>query len=285
MITLIIGLASGIFIAILINNIISRYVRFSFDIKMALTRRSAAIFLGSILLIVTIILPFIYKTINNRKLNGPRLILGTTVLDVGDINLGDTYVSSIWIANNGINLLKIDDKKIKTSCSCFRYKISELELKQSDKSELKFKITPAKKLGPFQYSIYIPSNDPQGGKVLTVKGLVKGAGGVIYPPRLYFGRITNAKGKRKELFYILRRPDVEVLNVTSDLPFVTCTFSKRISGAHEIDVSLTKIPKPGPFEGSIKIVTNDPETEYAEISVPISGIVTPVSEDKLLSVK
>ena len=116
---------------------------------------------------------------------------------------------------------------------------------------------------------------------LTVKGRVKGAGGVVYPPRLYFGYVDDANGINKKLFYILRRPGVDVLSVTCDLPFVTCFCSWRKNVAFEIGVSLTNLPDIGPFSGTIKIITNDPETEYSEIEVPVSGVVELKSEDNL----
>ena len=282
-ITAIIGTALGIFIAMVAGSYIFRHKDSSLYKMNASARTSTFAVLGCTAIVAACITLLGIQRVVGSPFRGknPCLILGATVLNVGDLKYGGTYTASIWIGNCGPGTLKIDKKKVMTSCTCLWAGISKLEFKKGDKGGLEFRVTPPKKMGSFQYSAYIPSNDPQGGKVVTIKGQVTGAGGVVYPPRLYFGRIDDTKIANKKLFYILRRPDVKILNVTSDLPFVTFTFSKQNNTAFEIDVSLAELPKPGPFSGTINILTNDPEIEYAEIAVPFSGIIEPKTGNRL----
>jgi len=276
-ISVIVGIALGTFTAILIAFGLSRYSSFSLDTITVSTRRSAAVVLGSIVLVATVVMVMGMLAAGNDspKAKSPQLILGATVLNIGDLAWGKPFMTSIWVGNGGSGTLKIDKKKVMTSCACLRAAVSKSELKGRDKDQLKIRMGPPKQMGPFQYSVFVPSNDPQQGKVLTVQGQVTGPGGIVYPPCLYFGRVDGAEGASKKLLYILRRRDIKILNITSDLPFVTCTFNKRNASTFEINVSMEEPPKQGPFHGTINIVTNDPETEYAEIAVPLSGIFTP----------
>jgi hypothetical protein len=282
-ITVIIGIGFGVLLAVLIGSYFFRRSDSSVLMMTETARKSTISVLGCILIVSAFIMLFCMQRIRSIRYTekDPRLILGTTVMNVGDLDWGRSFTSSIWIGNGGSGTLKIDKKKVMTSCTCLKAIVSKTELTEFEKSELKFRVTPPKKIGPFQYSMYIPSDDPHGGKILTVKGQVAGAGGVVYPPSLYFNRINDTKRSSKKLLYILRRPDVKILNVTSDLPFAVCTFSKRSAGAFEINVSLSELPKPGPFSGTVNILTNDPETEYAEIAVPFSGIVEPKDGNRL----
>jgi len=211
---------------------------------------------------------------DNRE---PCLVVGTNVLDVGDVELNYTAQTALWLGNAGKKSLKIDSKAIKKSCNCVLVKIMSEEILAGDKSIVQIKLSPPRKHGPFKYSVLFPSQgNTKENMLLDIKGKVVGAGGVVYPPRLYFGYIKSNKGTSKKLFYILRRPDVRILNASCDLPFIKCTFNQRSFKAFEINVSFNELPKVGPFDGTINIVTNDQETKYAEIVVPISGIVTPV---------
>jgi hypothetical protein len=281
-ISVIVGITLGTFAAISMVFGLSRHSGFSFDTITVSTRRSVAFVLGTIVFVATVIMVMGMRAAGNdsTKAKGPQLILGATVLNIGDLAWGKSFVTSIWIGNRGSGTLRIDKKKVMTSCSCLHATVSKSELKESDKDQLRIRMGPQKQMGPFQYSVFIPSNDPQLGKVLTVQGQVTGPGSIVYPPRLYFGRVDGAEGASKKLLYILRRQDIKILKVTSDLPFVTCTFNKRNASTFEINVSMEELPKQGPFNGTINIVTNDPETEYAEIAVPLSGIFTPQTRNE-----
>jgi hypothetical protein len=283
--TAIIGIAFGILAAILTASY-SLWNRDSslHDKMTASVLRSIIAILGCTAIVAAGITLFCMQGVRAKRFTekGPRLTLGETVLNMGDLKWGGAYTASIWIGNCGSDMLKIDKMKVMTSCTCLRAAVSKLELKEGDKGELKFGVTPPKKMGYFEYSAYIPSNDPRGGKVLIVKGRVTGAGGVVYPPRLYFDHVSKLDRTGKKLLYIIRRPDINILNVTSDLPFIKCTHTKPTSSAFLINVSLEELPKPGPFDGTIKIITNDPEAQYAEVTVPFSGIIQQSPEDNRL---
>ena len=274
-ITAIVGAALGIFAALSMASCLSRYSRLSLDSMTASSRKSTVVALGLVTMVAAGIAFLGMRTIGNNqsKEKGPRLILGATVLNIGNVEWGKSVASSIWVSNGGSSMLNIDKKKIMTSCSCVRATISQEELARHDKAELGVKLKAPGRVGPFEYSVYIPSNEPEGGKILVVKGRVTGRGGVVYPPQLYFGRVESTEKVRKSLFYILRQRDIKVVDVTSDSPFVVCEFNRPNAGSFEINVSLAEFPKPGPFEGTIKITTNDPEGR--DVIVPFSGIAIP----------
>ncbi|MHC4744592.1 MAG: cysteine peptidase family C39 domain-containing protein [Planctomycetota bacterium] len=276
MLTVIVGIALGILAAVSISSCLSRYCRISFDSVTPSARKSAVIALASTAFVAATITVVGTLTVVNRqpKGKGPRLTLGATVLNVGEMDPGSGYSTSIWVRNDGIDTLRIDKEKIKGSCSCIRGTVSEFELSGGCKAELRV-LLKSKRIGPFKHSVYIPSNDPQGGKVLVVKGEVTGRGGVVYPPCLYFGRVASVEGVQKSLFYILRRQDIGVLEITSDSPWVACEFNQRNPEAFEIKVSLTELPNPGVFDGRIRITTNDPYPQGREIVVPFSGVAPP----------
>ena len=277
MITIVVGIVLGIFAAVSISSGLSRHVCFSFDSITGAARKSIVVVLLSVAFVAATITVLGAMTIGNRrpKVGGPRLTIGTTVLNLGDVDIGKGFAASIWVRNDGRGTLRIDKDGIMSSCSCVRATVSEFELSDGCKAELRVSLKPAKRIGPFEHSLYIPSNDPQGGRVLFVKGQVSGLGGVVYPPCLYFGRIASVEGVRKSLSYILRHEDIRVLEVQSDSPWVVCEFDQRSPEAFEIRVSLAELPKPGVFDGTIRIATNDPYPQGREIVVPFSGVVTP----------
>lgn len=271
------GLVSGLLLAVLLTPKLPPYCRFPSGIHLATARWPIVTGLCLFVVIIAGVTVFSLLTImNDRPLSTkPRLVLGATTLNLGEIQIGQASKVSTWLGNRGRHLLKIDKKKIKPSCRCLRISLSKSELRGGDKSSLQIGLNPQYKIGPFQYSVLIPSNDPEeNNKVLNIKGQVTGLTGVVYPPRLYFGRVRDTEDVLKTLVYYARRPEFDVLNVTSDSPLVTCNF-RKFSSVFKVNVSLTELPKLGPFKGTIKIVTNDPESDHTETEIPFYGEVIP----------
>lgn len=276
------GIVIGILMSILVIDRLAKHRRFPINTTLANIQKPVMTVLGIFVLVAAfgIVLSVQAIAAGRPVSKAPCLLLGNAALNLGDVDFGKPLHTAVWLGNTGSDTLKIDSKKIKGSCSCIRASASSSELKSGDKGYLRVYFNPPRKIGPFKYSLLVPSNDPHGDKVLTVKGRIIGAGGVVYPPQLYLGRVKNIEGVDKKLFYVLRRPDIKIVKVTCNLPSALCTFSKRNASAFEINVSLTELPKPGLFRGIINILTNDPETEYAKIAVPFSGIVEPTEGNR-----
>ena len=149
--------------------------------------------------------------------------------------------------------------------------MSASKIGEHDKAILGIALNPQRQLGPVKYSTFIPANDVSGGRMVTVKGVVEGPIGVAYPPQLYFGRVESGQSASRTLLYFIRRPDVEVLHVTSDSPYVRCSFKKVTSSAFEIALVLSPMSHSSLVQGTITIETND--RDRTEVHVPFSGVV------------
>ena len=140
----------------------------------------------------------------------PRIIVGASVINFGTIARGQGESRAIWVANAGRETLRIDSKSVSASCSCVCPRISESELVQGEKAELRIGIRPTV-IGPFEYSVFVPSNDPQREVAkLIVRGEVTGPPGVVFPPRLYFGRIGSPDRVYKSFEFVVWKPETKV---------------------------------------------------------------------------
>lgn len=203
--------------------------------------------------------------------NGPRLLLGTNVVELGEISRGRAAETDIWIANTGKSELRIDNDAIRASCACVRTAVKEMVLPSGAKQPLRIRVGPQNRLGPFRHSVHIPCNGHEGGKVLMVQGQIVGPG-VVYPPRLYFGRITrDAKDLAKSFLYLTRSRETKIIRVACDSPYVNCRVMDQKPGVAQFEASLAAMPNEGNFEGTIVITTTDPAS--SQVSVPFSGIL------------
>jgi hypothetical protein len=178
---------------------------------------------------------------------------------------------TMWAANAGRKELHIRDNAIKASCACVKAKVGQATLPAGAKQPLRVYVGPKAELGPFQHSVYIPCDEPAGGKVLTIRGRVVGPG-VADPPRLYFG-VSGDGGREatKTFFHIGRYTDTEVTGATSDSPHVRCRLVRQRVGYAEFEASVTAWPTTGRLEGTMTITTTDPGR--AEVQVPFSATV------------
>ena len=105
-----IGTSLGILLAVVIGSYLFRHRDSSLHTMTASDRKSAIAVLGCIAVIATGITLFCMQRIRGRRftVKDPCLIIGTTVLNVGDLKWGGTYTASIWIGNNGSGTLKIN---------------------------------------------------------------------------------------------------------------------------------------------------------------------------------
>ena len=276
-ITVLGGLIVGMLGATIVIAKLSKYHYSFLNMNRTMSRRFVVAAISMLVVIGVVVCSILVLINNHYHSNNPNLVLGITSLNIGKIKLGKSFQTSIWLCNFGKGNLEIDKKKIKKSCKCIGVELSKYELSSGEKTQMKIRLNPPRKLAPFEYSVFIPSSnykEQSKPSFIKIKGQVIGPGGIVYPPRLYFDRISNTEEVRKELAYIVRRDGVKILNVTSDSPFVTCNF-QRISHTFKIEVLLTKLPKLGPFNGIIKIVTNDPDPDYTEIKIPFYGEVIP----------
>jgi len=239
----------------------------------AMARRSLASILAalvSVALIASAIASSKLLSLRNgrSKPDGPRLVLASSVIDVGTVAWKQRITRKTWIGNSGRGTLSIDKKRLRASCSCVRTSLSGTELDEGEKGELRIGLT-ASRIGPFRYSILIPSNDPKEAMhAVLLKGKAVGPAAMVYPLRLYFEWKNGKEQASRSLTYAALRPGIKVLEATSDSDLVKCNIQSTPLGTYSIDVSVAKSPGPGAFENSVRIVTNNPE---ADIRVPLYG--------------
>jgi hypothetical protein len=199
-------------------------------------------------------------------------LLGTSVVELGNIPRGEPAEVDVWVANAGRRELQVNEPGIRTSCACVKTKIQESLLLPGAKQPMRISIGPKAKTGAFEHSIYIPCDDRTGGGVLVVRGNIVGPG-VAYPPQLYF-RVANddLEKARKSFFYLGEYPDTRVTGVTCDCPYIKCRLVQEKPGLARFEANLTGLPVTESFDGTITISTTDPSRD--KVSIPFSGVVS-----------
>jgi hypothetical protein len=199
-----------------------------------------------------------------------QLLLGTSVLELGDVPRGEPIQVDTWVANIGRTSIHVKQPAIRTSCSCAKAEVQESVLPPGTKQRMRIAIGAKAKPGPFEHSIFIPSDDPSGGRVLWVKGNIVGPG-VAYPPQLHFvvrGNVQN--GRLKNFVYIGESPETRITRITCDVPYVRCRLLDEKPGIARFEAMLTDLPAADHFNGMITIDTSD--ASRAEVRIPFSGV-------------
>jgi hypothetical protein len=197
------------------------------------------------------------------------LVLGMDVLDVGDISIGAPVVRDTWLANVGRAAIKIDDGKTKGSCACLKVTTTDQDLSPGEKSVLKLRMAPKRRLGPFAHKAYVATHDRQRPQSLVVRGKAVGPG-VAFPPRLYLGHVRPGEIVDRTFVYVGKYRDCEVLDVEGDAGVLACSLLERKRGAVTVGVSV-KAPDAGAFAGSVRLVVRD--LEERQIEEPFEGVV------------
>lgn len=197
------------------------------------------------------------------------LVLGMDVLDVGDISVGAPVVRDTWLANVGRAAIRIDDGKTKGSCACLKVTTTDQDLSPGEKSILKLRMAPKRRLGPFAHEVYVATHDRQRPQTLIVRGNAVGPG-VAFPPRLYLGHVCPGEIVNRTFVYVAKCRDCEVLGVEGGSGVIACSVSQTKRGAVRVGVSV-KAPDAGGFAGSVRLVMRD--LEETEIEVPFEGVV------------
>jgi hypothetical protein len=200
---------------------------------------------------------------------GPRLVLGASVVDFGDVARGRSASMSVWVANAGRRELQIDEEGVKTSCACVAARLSRTTLPSRARQVLRIDVGPKSRLGPFEHSVRVACRAPAGGQVLKVRGNIVGPG-VAYPPRLYFGQVgRDTQNPVKSFLYLARYPQTKIIDIACDAPYLKCRLVDEKPGAAQFEASLIALPNEEYWEGNITVATTDSPSE--KITIPFAG--------------
>ena len=213
---------------------------------------------------------------DSPRTNGPTLALGAAILDLGRIEAGKPLTRAIWCDNQGDRILKIDNKKIRRSCSCINVKFSNNELQPGKKQVMQIYLRTTRQVGPFTHSLVIPYDDHKKPEILIVKGETIGPPFVVYPPQLYFARVHDVNSAHRSIACIVHDRNIKSLDVSAIKPEIQCTARSTAFG-FLVDVSFRDIPKPGLFLDTLRLSSDDPPGEHIEIMIPLTAIIEPVS--------
>ena len=102
------------------------------------------------------------------QLISPKVGVQQLSHDFGNINQGDVVNHSFVIANNGGDLLKIND--VKASCGCTAASPDKKELKPGESTNIVVSFNSKGRKGPQTKTVTVTTNDPEKPQVtLTIK--------------------------------------------------------------------------------------------------------------------
>lgn len=93
------------------------------------------------------------------QLMGPKVGVQQIEHDFGNINQGDVVKHTFVIANNGGDLLKIND--VRASCGCTAAKPEKNELKPGESTNINVSFNSKGRKGPQVKTITVTTNDPE----------------------------------------------------------------------------------------------------------------------------
>ena len=198
------------------------------------------------------------------------LVVGAHAINVGELEWSKGWRGPVcWLKNNGHKPLHIDSTSIKRSCTCILAHSSQSIIEPGKEAYLELHIRGQRKAGSFEHSVWLPANgEYYECNRLTVQGHVVGHT-VTYPPQVLFEACTT--GHKRRIVCLVRKPNIAIYDVHSDLPFLSCT-SRPCELGYEIEVALTEVPEQEKFEGNVIIVISDDDPSFRELKIPVYGI-------------
>ncbi len=135
---------------------------------------------------------------------------------------------------------------------------------------------PDARIGPIAEKIHVTTNARhQPAYDLAVSGVIRPPYRVD-PLRINFGDVAPGDAAAMRIIIVrsnnLKAPETFVVNQAStDVPGVTAMVSQAANkGEFQVTVRVGPPARPGPFEGAVRIVTNDPVNPV--VTIPIKGV-------------
>lgn len=203
--------------------------------------------------------------------------------DFGNINQGDVVNHSFVIANNGGDLLKIND--VKASCGCTAASPDKKELKPGESTNIVVSFNSKGRKGPQTKTVTVTTNDPEKPQVtLTIKCNIieskvlenKTGAKIFFPETQHdFGKVKE--GKKVEYTFKFENKGTESLIIKDVKTSCGCTAAVvsnntiKPGEVGSIKVDFDTKSRQGRNSKSITVVSNDTKepnkiiTIYADV--------------------
>jgi hypothetical protein len=202
----------------------------------------------------------------------PKAVVAVPLYDFGTALEGTMVSHTFIIKNTGKGYLDING--VKTSCGCTTGNPSKTHVAPGDESEIAVSFDTRFQKGHQVRTITAFTNDPANPQVaMTMQGIVKKQV-EAEPPEISFGNVRKGTEITKELVVTDLNPargPFDVGTVSNSNSSIKVVQQKRPDGKPGVmlKVSLLKTMPPGPFDDSIKIMTN-----RVPLQVDVFGAVT-----------
>lgn len=233
-----------------------------------------------------LLLIFFASVLGFAQIQGPKIVVDNLTYDFGNVKAGELVKYKFMIANNGDDLLKIEN--VITSCGCTAAALDKKELKPGESVPLGIEFNSTGRSGPQAKYISIMCNDKATPQVrLTVKGNV-----ILEPkkdPSIPIGaRLSLAtfqhdfgiveEGKKVQYTFNFKNDGDEELKILDIKTSCGCTAAVTESKSYKpgengtLNVELDTSNRIGRMSLNVSITTNDKEaplkvlTIYAEVT-------------------
>jgi hypothetical protein len=232
-------------------------------------------------LLVVAVLPLaIAVPLSADQAAGPRpaAVVPENVYDFGVVQKGDRLVHSFVIRNEGDAVLEITE--VKPSCGCT---VAEFDrtIAPGGSGEVKPSLDTSNFKGPIAKSVKVFTNDAQNPQInLVIKANIKTPVEVA-PGYARFVAVYGEPQKTSvQTIWSEEKPDLEILDVRSPLPFVKVSAREAAPGEKregvegrqwQLEVDLDSEAPVGPLADYVVVTTNHPRNE--KVRIPVSGFV------------
>ncbi len=207
-------------------------------------------------------------------LTQPKLAIGSTTVDLGDMYSGQIKTGQIFLRNIGSQPLKI--LHVQPSCGCTTVREPKSELQPNDSDEVEVSFNSSLYRGPIEKYVNIETNDPLS-QYVTVKliGVVKDElDPVSSSHSVWMGNL--AVGTRVNQPYPLRNVSgktISILKVTSSSSSVTAeTDQRKVEPNDTLKVMITAHPEKSGYDTStLNILTDSKNQPNIEVRVYFIG--------------
>jgi len=200
----------------------------------------------------------------------PRLVCDEPEFNFGQCVEPRAIEHAFTIRNAGTERLVIG--RVKTSCGCTVATLSTNVLPAGASTQLKARVSLARRRGRQSNSITVESNDPVNPRLrLLIKGTIVSEL-ALEPSSVRFGQILPDAAERREVRLSSLKPEVGITKITCDRPgFAIETGKKEGEKCREFVVrTVPPLPR-GRLHTRVRVRTDHPRLK--ELGLPVSAFV------------
>ncbi|NUN07956.1 MAG: DUF1573 domain-containing protein [Ignavibacteriaceae bacterium] len=222
---------------------------------------------------------FIGASLVFAQLQGPKIAVSSDTHDFGDIKPGEIVKHNFTIANNGGDVLKIEN--VITSCGCTATELSKRELKPGESVPLGVEFNSTGRSGPQVKYISVMTNDKTSPQVrLTIKGnILSGASqGGPAGPKITFNSLQYdfgivAEGKKVPYTFTYKNTGDEDLVISDVRTSCGCTAAvvegKNLKPGESgrLQIELDTSNRSGRMSRNITVTTNEKSSPMKVLTI------------------